>query len=232
MKVLVVGATGGSGRAAVSELVRRGHEVTALSRHASALSDGHVRGVDGDATDPRTVDALVAGQDAVVVTLGISEGAVRVRLRGSAGTPMDVRSRGTRTVVDAMRRHGVRRLVVQTSYGVGESRAYLPFANRVVFRLLLAPQIADTEQQAEVLHASGLDWVEIQPVTLTDADVAEAPFTSTGAEIGEVRVSRRQVGRVLADAVETDAYVGRTIAVSAARPAAAGSPRAGAAAAA
>ena len=115
-----------------------------------------------------------------------------------------------------MRRHGVRRVVAQTSYGVGESRAYLPLGTRVVFRLLLAPQIADTEAQADVLHASGLDWVEVQPVNLTDDDVAAAPFTSAAGEVGELKVSRRQVGRLLADAVETDAYVGRTVAVSAA----------------
>ena len=41
---------------------------------------------------------------------------------GSASTPIDVRSTGTRNVIDAMHRCGVRRLVVQTSYGVGATR--------------------------------------------------------------------------------------------------------------
>lgn len=214
MHVLVVGATGGSGRAAVAELTARGHSVTALSRHASTLTGPGVRGVDGDATDPAVVDALVAGQDAVVVTLGISEDPVRVRLRGPAGTPADVRSRGTRVVVDAMRRHGVRRLVVQTSYGVGSTRPYLPFATRVVFALLLAPQIADTERQAGVVHTSGLDWVEVQPVNLVDADLPGEAFTSVCGEQRGLKVSRAQVGRLLADAVQTDVLVGRTVAVS------------------
>lgn len=214
MKVLVVGATGGSGRAAVAELVRRGHEVTALSRHASALSGPHVHGVDGDATDPRTVDGLVAGQDAVVVTLGISESALRVRLRRSTGTPGDVRSRGTRTVVAAMRRHGVRRVVVQTSYGVGPTRDGLPLATRLVFALLLKPQIADTATQSDELRVSGLDWVEVQPVNLTDDDVAAPAFASTTGQTRSLRVSRGQVGDFLADAVEGDVHVHRTVALS------------------
>ncbi|ADG75328.1 NAD-dependent epimerase/dehydratase [Cellulomonas flavigena DSM 20109] len=214
MHVLVVGATGGSGRAAVAELTARGHTVTALSRHASALTGPGVRGVGGDATDPAVVDALVAGQDAVVVTLGISETPVRVRLRGPVGTPADVRSRGTRVVVDAMRRHGVRRLVVQTSYGVGSTRSLLPFTTRLVFALLLAPQIADTERQATLVHTSGLDWVEVQPVNLVDTDLPGAAFTSTTGEQRGLTVSRTQVGQVLADAVETDAHVGRTVSVS------------------
>lgn len=214
MKVLVVGATGGSGRAAVAELVRRGHEVTALSRHASALAGPHVRGVDGDATDARTVDAVVAGQDAVVVTLGISESAVRVRLRGSAGTPLDVRSRGTRTVLDAVRRYGVRRLVVQTSYGVGPTALGLPLATRLVFALLLKPQIADTATQSAELRASDVDWVEVQPVNLTDDDVDAPAFASTTGATRSLQVSRRQVGAFLADAVEADAWVRRTVALS------------------
>ncbi|UZN02010.1 NAD(P)-dependent oxidoreductase [Cellulomonas sp. S1-8] len=214
MQVLVVGATGGSGRAAVAALVARGHAVTALSRHASMLTAPGVRGVDGDATDAATVDALVAGHDAVVVTLGISENPVRVRLRGPSATALDVRSRGTRTVVDAMRRHGVRRLVVQTSYGVGATRPLLPAATRVVFALLLAPQIADTDRQARLVHASGLDWVEVQPVNLVDADLPGPAFASVSGEQRGMRVSRAQVGRFLADAVEDATHVGRTVALS------------------
>ncbi|MBO9553185.1 NAD(P)-binding oxidoreductase [Cellulomonas sp.] len=218
MKVLVVGATGGSGRAAVTALVRRGHEVTALSRHAGTLTaDPTLRGVrtvDGDATDPAVVGPLVAGQDAVVVTLGISESAIRVRLRGPAGTAPDVRSRGTRTVVDAMRAHGVRRLVVQTSYGVGETRDRLSTAMRVVFALLLRPQIADTEVQHALVRDSGLDWVSVQPVNLTDEAADEMPFTSTTGDVQGYKVARARVGQFLAAAVEDDRWVGRSVALS------------------
>lgn len=218
MKVLVVGATGGSGRAAVTALVRRGHEVTALSRHAMSLTDdpalAAVRAVDGDATDPSVVGPLVAGQDAVVVTLGISESALRVRLRGPAGTAADVRSRGTRTVVDAMRSHGVRRLVVQTSYGVGETRDRLSATMRVVFALLLRPQIAETEVQHALVRDSGLDWVSVQPVNLTDEDADGLPFASSAGDIRGEKVARARVGRFLATAVEDDRWVGRTVALS------------------
>ncbi|MET0469201.1 MAG: NAD(P)H-binding protein [Aeromicrobium sp.] len=126
MKILVIGATGGSGRAVTTELLARGHSVTAFSRHASDLRlDGDLRTVDGDATRPEQVAAAMAGQDAVVVTLGISESAIRVRLRGAGSTADDVRSRGTRVAVDAMRDAGARRLVVQSSYGVGPTRPLL-----------------------------------------------------------------------------------------------------------
>ena len=217
MKVLVIGATGGSGRAAVDELLRRGHEVTAFARTADRLGPAErLHTINGDATDPGTVDAAVPGHDAVIVTLGISENALKVRLFGSAGTPMRVRSTGTRHVIEAMRRHGVRRLVVQTSYGVGPTRHRLPRLQRIVFRLLLHPQIMDTERQDADVRASGLDWVIVQPVNLTNEPAPGRPFASEQGEVRAMTVARTRVGRFLADAAEGDDHIGRTVALSAA----------------
>ena len=88
MNVLVIGATGGSGRAAVEKLLAAGHRVTAMSRHASTLNglSKQLRTVDADATNQSQVEAVMPGHDAVVVTLGISESAMKVRLFGSSGT--------------------------------------------------------------------------------------------------------------------------------------------------
>jgi len=216
MKVLVVGATGGSGKAAVAELLDRGHEVTAFSRSAASLHgmSDRLLVVVGDATDTNDIDQAVRGQDAVLVTLGISENPLRVRVLGRSGTPIQVRSQGTRNVIAAMRAHGVSRLVVQTSYGVGETRRQLPLRYRLLFRLLLGPQIADTELQDQAVHDSGLDWVIAQPVTLTDAREDGEPFTSTRGEVGAWHVSRSRVGRFLAQALEAPTYVGQTVALS------------------
>lgn len=215
MKVLVLGATGGSGRAAVEHLLAAGHEVTVFARtEPGASSAARLRFVQGDALDPAAVERAVAGQDAVVVTLGIRENALRVRLFGPARTPLDVRSAGTRHVIAAMRKHGVRRLVVQTTYGVGETRDRLDFVNRLFFSLILKPQIADTEIQNAVVIESDLDWVLAQPVHLTDGAEDALPFVSTAGDTGKMKVSRRSVGRFLADAVVSSAYVRKTVSLS------------------
>ncbi|MGH8807601.1 MAG: NAD(P)-dependent oxidoreductase [Noviherbaspirillum sp.] len=218
MKVLVVGATGGSGRATVEELLSRGHEVTAFARHAEQLQplSGRINIVNGDAMNPADMERAVKGQDAVIVTLGIRESALRVRLFGSASTPIDVRSAGTRNAIAAMRKHGVRKLVVQTSFGVGETRDKLPFAYRLMFKLLLKPQIADTEQQEREVRASGLDWVIAQPVNLTDGLEGDGPFASPAGEVRGMKVSRKRVGRFLVDAMQSAKYLGSSVALSAA----------------
>jgi uncharacterized protein YbjT (DUF2867 family) len=218
MKVLVVGASGGSGLATVESLLAAGHEVTAFARHDGRLQHlgRRVRIVTGDATDPALIERTVAGHDAVIVTLGIRENALRVRLLGAAHTPPDVRSRGTRHVIAAMRRHGVRRLLVQSSFGVGPTRNRLPLAYRLIFVLLLKPQIADTEVQEREVRDSGLDWVIAQPVGLNDRPLNDPPCISSCGETRSMAVSRRQVGRFLADAVLLPQHIGRTMTLSAA----------------
>lgn len=214
MRILVIGATGGSGRAVTDVLLERGHRVTALSRSASSLPErADLTRVDGDATDAALLDRVVPGHDAIVVTLGISEPTMRVRLRGARDTADDIRSRGTAAIVGAARRAGIRRLIVQSSYGVGASRTMLSFTDRVVFALMIRPQIIDSEIQEGVLRGSELDWTIVQPVYLGDGGSTEH-FTSFDGTTRLRKVSRRAVAHVHADLVEEGSAIRETVAVS------------------
>ncbi|MEC4721262.1 NAD(P)H-binding protein [Noviherbaspirillum sp. CPCC 100848] len=215
-KVLVVGATGGSGVAVVEQLLSQGHEVTAFARHAERLQARfpELKIINGNAMNPTEVESAVQGQDAVIVTLGISENPVQVRLFGSSHTPLDVRSAGTRNVIAAMRKHQVRKLVVLSSYGVGESRNKLPLATKLMFALLLKPQIADTEKQESLIRTSGLDWVIAQPVHLTNGYAHGQLFLSPAGKVRRMKISRGQVARFLAEAAGINTYVGRSVALS------------------
>jgi uncharacterized protein YbjT (DUF2867 family) len=217
LKVLVVGATGGTGRAAVEQLLTDGHQVTAFSRQACErlTPTGKLNCINGDVMNSSAIDAVVQGHDVVIVTLGISENPFRVRLLGTSGTASDVRSQGTRNVIAAMRKHGVKRLVVQSSYGVGETREMLRFADRLFFSLILKPQIDDTEIQEQIVRSSGVDWVIVQPVHLVDSDHVESdPFISATGESRAMKVARSAVARFLATAVWDSSYTGKSVSVS------------------
>ncbi|MGF0116603.1 NAD(P)-dependent oxidoreductase [Promicromonospora sp. Marseille-Q5078] len=176
----MVGATRGSGLAVTRRLAADGHTVTAFGRTASSAFDapvpgpGVVRPVDGDALDPDAVAKAVAGHDAVVVTLGISDNPLAVQWLRRAGTALDVRSRGTAVVIGAMRETGVRRLVVQTTYGLGDSWRHLDLTWKLVFRFVIGRQFADSGRQEEAVRASGLDWTIVRPVS------SPTPTRSTG----------------------------------------------------
>lgn len=215
-KIVVVGATGGSGRATVECLLAHGHSVTAFSRNADRLNglSDRLATINGDAMNAEEVDRAVAGQDAVIVTLGITENAFRVRLFGAAHTPDHVRSLGTRNVVAAMKRHAVQRLVVQTSYGVGETRSLLSFGERLLFSLVLKPQMEDTEMQEQEVRTSGVEWVIAQPVHLTNEYSDHAPYVSVVGQTRFRKVARSAVASFLAHAALAPDYLGKSVAIS------------------
>ncbi|OHT20423.1 NAD(P)-dependent oxidoreductase [Edaphosphingomonas haloaromaticamans] len=90
MKIAVIGATGRAGREIVAELVRRGHQVTAIARHPEkAQADPLVTAVAGDANDAAGLAPLIAGHDAVVSAVMFlnSDPAILVDAVRRAGVP-------------------------------------------------------------------------------------------------------------------------------------------------
>ncbi len=214
-KITVIGASGGSGRKTIEALLAQGHHVTAVSRSASKVFGTEVRSIDGSALDKNVLREAIRGQDAVIVTLGISENPIRVRTLGPAKTPMNIRSEGTRMVIEVMKELGVKRLLVQTTFGSGPSRNRLGAIDSLFFTLLLKPQIADTEKQDEFVRNSGLDWTITQPVHLKEDDFEEgevvADFNSGVQRMG---ISRKLVGSYTAKAVSNSTTIGKTVALS------------------
>lgn len=114
MKVLVTGGTGVIGEAAVRALLRRGHTVRVLSRHAGRdqtwWPDG-VEGWAGDVSEEKSIHGAADGCDAVLHIAGISTE------RPPRRTFQAVNIDGTRYVVMEAERAGVRRIVYVSSLG-------------------------------------------------------------------------------------------------------------------
>jgi putative NADH-flavin reductase len=72
VKVLIIGATGRTGRILLEKALEQGHEVTALARNPSTVAPREYRPrvLGGNVLDPEAVEAAVAGQDAVCSALG------------------------------------------------------------------------------------------------------------------------------------------------------------------
>jgi putative NADH-flavin reductase len=161
MRVLVVGATGGTGRAVTTRALVEGHTVSAFARGAASLptGDGRLTRIPGDVGDPAAVDAAVRDHDAVVCVLG-----ARPTRR-----PVSVFSDGTAHLVAAMSAHGVRRIICVTGIGCGDSRGHGGFLyDRIVLPLVLRTIYEDKDRQENILRTSGLDWIIVRPAFLTD----------------------------------------------------------------
>lgn len=101
-RLLIVGATGGTGRQLVAQALERGFWVTALVRNPARLRLDHERltVIPGNVLDTASLDAAMRGQEAVLSALGHKR----------YFYPTRILSEGTKNVLRAMETQGVRRL--------------------------------------------------------------------------------------------------------------------------
>ncbi|WP_280182310.1 NAD(P)-dependent oxidoreductase [Nocardia cyriacigeorgica] len=206
MRIAIFGATGTLGRHVLERALRQGHEVTILTRDASRVptTNDNLRVLEGDVLDPAAVDRAVAGQEAVLISLG----------NGRKGV---VRAEGTRTVIEAMRRNGVKRLICQSTLGVGDSRDNLNFLWKyVLFGLVLRPAYNDHVRQEEHVRASDLDWTIVRPSAFTDGPATGTYRQGfTGNEAGlSLKISRADIAEFMLDQLTDRTSVHRAVGIS------------------
>jgi len=205
MKLLIFGATGGTGRELIKQAIAQGHTVTGFSRHADELKDElpGVQPVSGDVAEMTAVEQAVQGQDAVLSALGSSS-----LKRNPALT------QGVANIVEAMERHHVRRLVYQSSLGVGDSRERVGFLIRyIIIPLVLRSAIADHEDKERIIQQSNLDWVIVRPAGLRDEPRTGNYRTGEDIEFG-ARIARADVADFMLKQVTDDTYLKKTPGIS------------------
>jgi putative NADH-flavin reductase len=202
MKVVVFGATGGTGRLLVEKALARGHEVAAFAREPSRFGLEHeclVR-LPGDVGDPLPVEQAVAVADAVLSALGPTRSSSR-----------DVMTVGARNIVQAMKKHGVHRLVWQTGAAVQDSQDEASAIRGVMVRLLrfLSPGVLEDAQRAfQLIKASGLDWTVVRVARLKDGPPA-GDYRVGFAPPGPRPVSREDVAEFMLRQLSDDSYLCR-----------------------
>jgi putative NADH-flavin reductase len=203
-KILVLGATGGTGRLIVSQALARGHQVTALVRSPAKASDlKGARLVVGDVRDEKALREALKGQDAVVSALGTPASPFR---------EVTLLSTATRALVDAMKAEHVSRLVCITGMGAGESAGHGGFLfDRLIFPLLLRQVYADKDRQEAIVRDSGLDWVLVRPAVLNDKPGRDA--IRSLEELSKFQggtISRADVAAFVLDQLRSDAWLHRS----------------------
>ncbi|MDC0834226.1 SDR family oxidoreductase [Geitlerinema sp. CS-897] len=208
MKVLIFGSTGGTGRQVVEQALERGHTVTAFARDPAKLDLEHanLEVVRGDVTDAASVEQAVRGQDAVVCVLGSGQ-----KLTGT------IRSEGTRQIIDAMEKAGVRRFICQSTLGAGDSWGNLNFFWKyVMFGFLLRAVFTDHEQQEAYVRQSRLDWTIVRPGAFVEGSRTgryRHGFPSSDKTL-KLEISRADVADFILKQLTDDVYLGQTPALS------------------
>ena len=162
MKLTIFGATGRTGQHLVKKALEAGHEVTAYVRTPSKLKvqDENLNVVQGELTDPDKVAAAVAGADAVLSGLGAVRG-------GSSGVMVPA----AKSIVPAMKQHGVKRLIWASGAGVPDPQDQPALMNKIIgflLKLTAGKVLEDSLGGIEIIKNSGLDWTIARGPMLTD----------------------------------------------------------------
>ncbi len=200
MKLIVFGATGGTGREVVKQALAQGYDVTAFVRNPAKMSitDDHLSLIKGDVMDLPAVMKAVQDQDAVVCSLGTH----------SLGKT-SVRAAGTDHIIKGMQEHGVRRLIVVSAMGTGDSWSSLSSTAKMIYRTMLRHAKKDHEAQEKLVKASGLDWTIVRPSGLSDEAVAGSYDVGENIKAKTSRIPRADVAHFIIKELEESAYVGR-----------------------
>jgi putative NADH-flavin reductase len=211
---LIFGATGGTGKQLVEQALERSHRVTAFVRDPGrlALSTPALRVITGDVMSAQDVEAAMPGHDAVLCAIGTMPESKADRVRRQPG--VRVCSEGTRNIVDAMKHTGIRRIVVESSASVGESRHTGKFAASLVLWMFLREVMEDKERQEAVVLQSDLDFTIVRPPKLNFG-----PRKSTLRAGADLRwglrdtASRADVAAFMLDAIADGGTVRRAMTV-------------------
>ena len=201
-RVLVVGATGGTGRELVTQALARGHEVTALARNPAVLQSDHprLRVVRGDVLDPASLEAAVRGQDAVLSALG----------HRRYYPPSRILSDGTGNLLRAMEAHGVKRFVCETSLGIGDSAGRMGlYYTLFVIPVVLPFYYWDKARQEERIAASRIEWVIVRPAALQNrpARGVRRHGAGVGSFLATPAIPRADVAAFMLDQLADDTYL-------------------------
>ncbi len=208
MKILVFGATGSTGQQVVRQALSKGHDVTAFVRNPEAhpFTDDRLRIVVGDTThDESRIAEALRGQDVVVSALG----------RRSTLKSDNLISLSMRAIVPAMERASVRRLMLVSAFGVGESRKDAPWFPRIMYRVLLSDIFGDKKTAEDNLRRSRLEWTIVYPVLLTNGPLTGRYRFGERLEMhGLPKISRADVAHFILTEIDSRAFVRKVAVIS------------------
>jgi putative NADH-flavin reductase len=194
MKLVVFGATGKTGQEILDQGVAAGHEMTAFVRDAGAIGDRKVRVITGDVFDEAAVTEAIRGHAAVLSALGTRP-----------WRHVDICTGGTRVIAKAMRAAGVKRIIVVSSQGVGDSSlgTFTALGAGVVLRKSFADKLAmETE-----LAAGDLDWIAVRPGLLSNAKPRGSWRTAVDNSLRGGKIARADLAAFMLQQLTSDEWI-------------------------
>lgn len=207
MKILVFGATGSVGKEIVKQALAAGHQISAFVRNPERRNFGesqHLTLIKGDITNYQDVEKALADQEVVLCAIG----------DGKVGKIRDI---GTKNLVKAMENSPVKRLICQTTLGMGDSYNNLNFIwKHIMFGFLLKKPFEDHKLQEQHLKNSNLNFTIVRPSALADGNLTKnfkSGFDGNEKKL-TLKISRADVAYFMLQQIESNQYSKKAVSIS------------------
>ena len=215
MKILLLGATGRTGKHVIEEALKKGHTITAIARDPLKLNKYPVEIFTGTPYDYETVESAIEGCQAVINTLNISRKSDNPWSKLTA--PRDLLSRSASNAIQAMVKHGIKRYVALSTYGAGNSWRSTPVVLKlIVLTSNLKYAFRDHGRQEELLKESDLEYTICRAPMLT-SEISKSGIISIPGEEGSpaaMKLSRNSAAEFFIKIIESGDYIKETVNLS------------------
>ena len=209
MKIVVFGASGGTGKQLVEQALVAGYEVVVYVRNPSKLnvSHEHLTVIQGELSDAALIETAVKGTNAVLSALGPRG--------GSKNKPL---TQGMRNIIAAMKNQGVRRLIMTSTLSAKDSKDKPDFRTKAMVNLVKTTMHAayeDIVSVAETVRASDLEWTIVRLAILNNkpkSGKVKVGYVGTG-EVG-TQISRADIADFMLKQIEDTKYLREAPAIS------------------
>jgi putative NADH-flavin reductase len=207
MKILIFGATGGTGRLLVEQALSLGHLVTAFVRNPAALTsrNKNLNVLVGDVLNQKDVEKAVKNQDVVISALGN-------KTSNAIWKSNTIISDGVRNIISAMQKEKVKRFLFIASFGVNKN---IFFPEKLFIRIILRNIFADIPKQEKLIKESGLDWTIVHPARLVNTPWTGKYKMGEDLSIGlSSKIARADVADFLLKTINSKTSINKTVTIS------------------
>lgn len=209
MHILILGATGRTGKHVLAEALRRGHKARVLVRDPSKItvSSPLLQIVEGTPTDTAILSDAMEGCEAILSALNVSR--VNDFPWANLRTPKDFLSTVMKNIISAAPGQGIRRLIFTSAWGVAETRKDIPGWFRwFIEKSNIRYPYEDHARQEELVARSSLEWTSVRPAGLINSKKIKKVIVSfNNHPKPRLVISRLNVARFILDILEAGRYV-------------------------
>ncbi len=215
MKVLIIGASGRTGKLVVEEALAQGWEVKALVREVKVFDLNHPNLLKVEGTPFAYADVKKACESCDVVISALNISRASENPWSKLVSPENLLSKSMQNVVDVAKHIKLKKLIIVSAWGVGDSRAEIPWWFKLMLSISKIGRVyKDHDRQERIVQNADLNFTIVRPVGLNDKEASPVKVSQNASPKPGLFISRKSLAKYLVQCASEDLHAREIVTVS------------------